>query len=212
MNYDRTFDHLDEWRRWPIHAVSGIRHDGRIFTTARIRQPEVRHETVGNDCTVQVTGSIPVEMLGQGKVLEYPLAWQRRFTITQDRLQIETRLRGFGENKLSELVETIPVYLRDMRYQRKLAPTQIEFRVGETWIAAVNEYQSNVTAVRLSRFDGKVRITFARPRRVKLSSADWQDTYMSRAACRNVMIDLPDGDDSGVVFHAASTSYAITSD
>jgi hypothetical protein len=55
-----------------------------------------------------------------------------------------------------------------------------------------------LTAVLLHRFNGAVRIEFDRPRRVKLSPAEWADPYLTRAACRNVMIDLLDGEEMRV--------------
>jgi len=207
MSFDRTYDHLDQWRQWPIHAVTGVRHDGAIFTTARIRTPQVKHST-GDPAEVRVSGKIPVEMLGQGKVLESPLDYRRNFTLTEDQLHVKTTLQGTGDNKLLELVETIPVYLRDLQYQRKAEPTKIEFQIAGKWSPGSPDYQDAVVAVRLTRFDGSVLITFDRARRVKLSSADWQDTYMSRAACRNIIVDLLDGKES-IVFHEAQVGYTI---
>ena len=61
------------------------------------------------------------------------------------------------------------------------------------WAPATDTYTEKVTAARLTRFSGAVVITFDRPRRVKLAPADWVDTYMSRATCRNILIDLLDG-------------------
>lgn len=55
---------------------------------------------------------------------------------------------------------------------------------------ATAEYQENVTAVKLTRFRGAVQVLFDRPQRVKLSPAVWADNYLSRARCRNVLIDL----------------------
>jgi hypothetical protein len=58
------------------------------------------------------------------------------------------------------------------------------------WKAATTEPMPDVMAVRASRFDGTVVVTFQSPQRVKLSKADWLDGYGSFATCRNVLIDL----------------------
>ena len=148
MNYDRSYDQLDDWRRWPIHAVSGVRHQGEVFTTARIRRPQVEEQVEGQRGRVTVTGAIPVEMLGQGKTLEGPIEYRRTFTISPDKLRVETQLSADGQDKLAELVETIPVYLRDLQRQRKTEPTKIEFKVNGKWQPAEAEYLEGVSAVR----------------------------------------------------------------
>ena len=77
------------------------------------------------------------------------------------------------------------------------------------WSAAGTEWTERVTAVRLTRFAGAVLVEFSRPRRVKLSPADWQDTYLSRASCRNVLIDLLENNDQPRVARAASVDYRL---
>ena len=61
------------------------------------------------------------------------------------------------------------------------------------WLPATSEYRAKVAAVKLTRFQGEVRIVFDLPQRVKLSPADWTDSFLSRARCRNLMVDLLDG-------------------
>lgn len=209
MNNDANFDRLEDWRRWPIHAASGLTHGGKVLTTAQIRRPEVYEELGDDHGTVRVHELIPQEMFDQGKVLEAPIEYYRTFEMNDERFTVETRLAARGQDKLQELVETIPVYLRDLERQRKTQPTKIEFQIDGAWRPAGTEYLPSVAAVRLSRFTGSVRIEFDRPRRVKLADADWQDTYMSRAACRNVVIDLLENDDRSEVFREARVRYDI---
>ena len=50
---------------------------------------------------------------------------------------------------------------------------------------------------------------FDRKRRVKLSPQEWNDTYLSKASCRNLMIDLVENDDRPTVLSSASVRYKI---
>src|SRR5262249_43682633 len=105
------------------------------------------------------------------------------------------------------------IFLREGAVNPKnpTAQTTIEFRVEESWTAATNEWFENVTAVRLNRFDGAVLIECDRPRRMKLSD-EWNDKYLSRVACRNVMIDMIENRDQPKVVRDATVSYRIRPD
>ncbi len=211
MNSEQSFDRLDQWQTWPQHAVSGTAYNGRVFTTGRIQQLEVQQQAgaVEGQGTVRVSGEIPTRMLNQGRVLYAPLSYQRTFVLEPQHVEVETRLTAAGRDKLNELVETIPVYLREMQSQRKQLPTKIEFLVNDNWEPATATYKSGITAVRLTRFSGQVQVDFDRPRRVKLSAADWHDTYMSRASCRNIVVDLLENQDRPAVFDEASLRYSL---
>lgn len=187
MGWDATIDKVEEWRLWPIHAVSGCTPDGKVFTSARIAKPEVAADLKKDGGTVTVSGSLPAEQLGQGKVLEGLIGYKRAFQIESDKIQIETTVKTDGKDKVAELYETLPVFLRE---DRKTTPTAIEFQTDDKWIPATEAYQEKVTAIRLTRFEGAVQIKLDHPRRVKLSPQDWKDTYLSTAVCRNIMIDL----------------------
>ncbi len=191
--WSKTFDNLDEWRTWPIHAVSGCNLDGKVFTSARILRPDVVSDLKSDQGTVQVNGHIPIEQLGQNKVLQGRIAYQRTFQIDANNVRVETRINAHGQDKVAECYETIPIYLHDAQRQAKSTPTAIAFQVEGKWLPATSEYHDKVTAVKLARFQGEVKIVFDQPQRVKLSPTDWTDTFLSRARCRNVMIDLLQG-------------------
>jgi hypothetical protein len=82
------------------------------------------------------------------------------------------------------------VYLRDAKRKPAAVPTVIEFREGDAWHPAGVEWTDHVKAVRLTRFDGAVEIDFDEPQRVRLSDTDWTDSFITRATCRNILIDL----------------------
>jgi hypothetical protein len=193
MHWDATINKVEEWRLWPIHAVSGRRPEGGVFTSARILDPQVDSSLDEQGGTVHVRGVMQRECLGQGKVLDGRLGCERVFSIQSEGIHVQTSLASTGQDVIEELYETIPVFLRELRNQSKAKPTVIEFQVDKKFAAATTDWSKGVTAIRLQRFDGSVLITFDQPQRVRLSDKDWSDTYMSRASCRNILIDLLDG-------------------
>ena len=209
MTREMSFDSIDQWRQWPIHAVSGVRANGKVFTSARILRPDVESQVTPDRAVVRVSGRIPRGLFGQPKALDGRLNYARTFTIEPDALTVETVLTTTGQDTFAELVETLPVFLREAARQPAATPTSIEFRRGGEWQQAGVDWTDKATAVRLTRFGGAVIIEFDRERRVKLSPAEWNDTYLSKAACRNVLVDLLERNDQpGVVTHA-SVRYRI---
>ena len=213
MIHQVPYDKQEEWRTWPIHAVTGATAEGRIFTSARIVSPEVEvadkaGSAAAKDAkpiTVSARGVIPAMKIVPDpnstaakpivNFYDEPLAgkvdYTRTFDIDNDKLRVKTVVKSSGEDKIAELYETIPVYLRDMKYQPTATPTTIEFQINGQWAAATLEFQANVTAIRLTRFTGAVEITFDKPQRVGLSAAEWKDTVLlAWGNCRNVLIDL----------------------
>jgi hypothetical protein len=123
--------------------------------------------------------------------LEGKIDYARTFKIDDKGVSVETIINGDGKDQIAELYETLPVYLRDPDRQPQATPTVIEFQIGGRWTPATAEYQQ-VTAVRLARFNGAAIITFDKARHVKLSPANWADTWFTKCNCRNVMVDLLD--------------------
>ncbi|MCX5660952.1 MAG: hypothetical protein NTW19_14700 [Planctomycetota bacterium] len=215
-------DKLEEWRTWPIHAVSGVTAEGKVFTSARIVAPETEVSAGDKSGKAKVHGllmgmrvvpdpdSTPAKPIQD--MYDEPLAgkidYTRTFDIKQDKLHIETKVKASGGDKVAELYETIPVYLRDGTGPS----TTIEFQVDGKWAPATAEWQEKVAAVKLTRFDGAVQIDFDQPVRIKLSPAEWKDTVaFVYGACRNLMIDLMPAVKAGEVsaFKEASVGYKI---
>lgn len=195
MSNDKSFDVVDAWRTWPNHAVSGTTADGVFFTSARIQKPDTVTDVQGDRATVKVSGAIPASVVGQEKAIAGRYDYSRTFEIDAKGVGVQTRVGGDGKEQVSELYEVLPVYLRDAREQPKATPTVIELRVGGEWLPAAATFTEKVQAVRLTRFKGSVVVTFDRPRRAKLSPAEWADTYLSRGTARNVLIDLLENGD-----------------
>jgi hypothetical protein len=199
---------LDQWRLWPAHAIIGMTSRGKVFTSAHIIKPETTVESDGKSYTVTARGRIPQSRPGGEKLLSGVIDYAREFEPTAGGIRITTTLTGDGQDEIAELYEALPVFLRDNDKQRKVTPTLIELRADGKWIAAADTYTSEVTEVRLTRFGKAVTVTFDRSRRVKLAPADWSDTYQTRAACRNVLIDLlENGDAPATLKDARQISY-----
>lgn len=206
MSYDKSFDVLDDWRTWPIHAVSGVSTGGTVFTSARNAAPQVACDVTDGGGRITVEGPLVAMKIfkdpgapdaAKAKDLMYdePLAgsngYVRTFVVDGKGVGVETTISGDGQETVAELCETIPVYLGTGAAQVSNANARIEFQTGGKWASASDQYTEKVQAVRLTRFGGSVRITFDKPRRAKLSPAEWTDSWLNvGAASRNVMIDL----------------------
>ncbi len=192
LTSEMSLDKIEEWRQWPIHAVTGQTAAGKVFTSARIVDPQVKTALTPQGGTVEVAGTIPADQLGRGRVLQGRIDYHRTFHIHRDNLRIETTVTTDGADKLSELYETLPVFHREGRTPQldESIATKIDFLINGRWQPATDAPHDGVTVVRLNRFSGEVRITFDTPQRLTLSPAEWKDTYMTRAVCRNILIDM----------------------
>jgi len=207
-----NLDKFEEWRLWPIHAVSGETTAGMLFTSARIASPEVTTDVKSNKAVVKVAGTIPQTLSGQEGSLAGSIAYARTFTIDAKGVGVETTITGDGKDQVAELYETLPLFLNDTKMAKglTLAEVTIEFQAGGKWAPATDAFVDNVQAVRVTRYEGKVQVTFASPQRVKLSPTEWKDKYLTRAVCRNVMVDLmKTGDKPGAIKDTRTVSYRI---
>jgi len=209
-NTPPNFDLPETWRTWPVHAVTGVTAAGKLFTSARIQNPDATFDVSNNKATVKVAGVIPPGVIGTEKSLEGKLDFARTFAVDERGMNIETTITGDGKDSIAELYETIPAYLCNGPSQRTNANAKIEFQAGGKWTPATEQYTEKVQAVRLTRFNGAVQIRFDRPRRVKLAPAEWVDTFMTRAICRNVLVDLlENGDKPAAITAPRKMSYEI---
>lgn len=206
VNYDK----IEEWTTWPIHAVSGKTAQGKVFTSGRIASPAVTSDIQADTADVKVTGDIPKTIISQEGGLTGTLNYTRTFHVDDKGIRVESTLTGDGADSIAELYETLPVYHRELALQPKAGPATIEFMTGDKWAPAAATWAEQVKAVRITRFTGSVVITFDTPRRVKLSAADWTDPFLSKASCRNVLVDLLENkDQSAPVKEAKSVKYTI---
>ncbi len=224
QNWDKPFDLVEEWRLWPIHAVSGETTAGKVFTSARIADPAVTTDLNPKGGSVTVSGPLVAfktvkdpEATDPAKArdllyddtLKGEIGYSRTFTFNPDSVTVATTLTGDGQDTIAELYETLPVFhRRDHREEQPVA--KVTFLVGKDWIDATDQPQNDVAALRIKRFDGTVEVDFDKPRTVKLSPSEWRDSLLSRAAARAVLIDLMGtGGKPGKVEGARTLSYTI---
>lgn len=203
------FDKPAEWRNWPVHAVIGSTGGDHFFTSARIRSPDTTCEVAGDRATITVSGVIPPAPLDADRALQGRLDYARSFRLAPDGVRIETRVAGDGADMLTELYEVIPALHRDY-HQGTGVTARIEFRQGGAWVAASPALAENVTAIRITRFNGAAIVTLDRARRVKLSPGETSEGFLTGGVSRNILIDLLENSDKpAAIKEAKSVSYRI---
>lgn len=209
QQWDKPFERLDQWRIWPIHAVSGETVGGRVFTSARIADPVVTTDLSGTGGTVTAEGPLVGFRTGKDPLANDPakardnvlydapldgrIDYQRTFEIGPAGLKVTTTLTGDGKETLAELYETLPVFHRD-DHRREAPVTTIRFQVDGTWTEATDQPTKNVLAIRLSRFDGEMEVRFDRPRVAMLSPEPWRTSFVANSISRTILVDLLEND------------------
>ncbi len=202
VNPERTRQTWADWRLWPTHALSGATPSGDAFSTARVRRrvSTVAYEIGAESAVATVDGPIGKHHDGsraaQNGCITGDVRYQRRFTLDAKGVAIETRLESDGTDTVTDLCEILPVFLREMRLQDEV-PHRIRFEIDGALSEATESFADGVTAVHIERFDGGAVIRFETPQRVRLGEV-WTDNYQTRAAVRNLLIDLL-GQDKGPV-------------
>jgi hypothetical protein len=182
-----VFDRFEEWRQWPVHAVTGVTATGDLVTSSRIERPAVESRTSENAAEVAVSGSIPKYLVQQKTSVPTDLVYERHFWLDSTGVRIRTTVESPAQEHLAELYETLPVFLRETAGQPLPA---IRFQVGSSWLDATADPQSPVNAIEILRAGGAVRIAFLRPVTVRLSPDVWTDGFQTQAQCRTILIDL----------------------
>lgn len=191
-----------DWRLWPTHAISGQTASGDAFSSARIRREvsKVDYSIQGNSATVTMSGPIgkghDQSRAAQNGCITGDVKYQRTFVVGPGGVEVETRLESDGTDRVTDLCETIPLFLHDARQQvatpknpDRGVPHRVEFQIAGKWVAPEDGFMDGVAAVRIERFKGAATIVFQSPCRVRLGE-EWADTYMSNVVMRNVLIDV----------------------
>ncbi|GBC91601.1 hypothetical protein HRbin15_00055 [bacterium HR15] len=186
-----NIDRWEEWRTWPVNAMSGAVPDGRAFTTAGYRpSTNDRDYWVQPDmATVELRGRIGDAYTSQNGAIRGQIIFRRRFTADPRGVTVDAILLSDGVDIVSELYEAIPLFLYDSVRQRNV-PHRVWFLINEEWTQITTEdLYTDVQQVKVERFNGAVRIVFETPQWVKLGT-QWVDGFQSGATCRNLLLDL----------------------
>jgi hypothetical protein len=199
-----TVDRREDWRTWPIHAVSGITPGATLVTSADVAEPAVEPIPKSEPAVVRLQGKIPAGKEGP------PLGYCRTFTLGPTQVTVHSAVTGNGSLRFRELYETVAIFLGEAGL-RKQTPLRIQFLAGDRWQEATDKPLEGVQAVRVERHTGRMRIALDKPRRVQLSPSEWLDGYQTQAMCRTVLIDLLEGADPAQPFAGASieTTFSV---
>lgn len=193
---------FEDWKTWPVHALSGETTGGNPFSSATQRHPEAEYKL--NDATPNVTmsGILSNGFSDPTNGLEDEVKYIRNFALEENGVRVRTSIETAGTNSVSSLYEILPVYRRNS--------TSIEFEVGGNWRTATTN-EDIATRIKITRFGGEVYVEFDSPTRVKLSPNEFYINQQSQSGTqiRNIMISMIDGDDE--LLNNQSVEYKIVS-
>jgi hypothetical protein len=188
-------DSWAEWRSWPTHALSGLTIDGKPFSSARILDPSASVEVLAESATMSVSGIISSAQDGDhsapDRALIGDVEFTREFVVDAEGVSITSAINYAGPTQVSELYETIPVFLGQSGQAANVTIELVD-DMGLTVMASTTPV-ADVVEIVIHRFDGTVVITLDDPRPVMLSPGTWSTTYQWSASARAVLIDLLDG-------------------
>ncbi|WP_340102834.1 T9SS type A sorting domain-containing protein [Rhodohalobacter sp. 8-1] len=180
-------DKWEEWRIWPVHAISGETAAGQPFSSARQKRPKSVYAMNEGDPSVQVSGAINDDNAAPDNAITGEMSYHREFTVKEDGVRVHSRVESDGTDELRHLYEMIPIYLGD----RQELNVEIFFKpVTSTWVEATADPVENVMQVRVDRFEGSIIIEFDEPQTLQLSPEVWTTRYQTRSRARNVMVSL----------------------
>ncbi len=207
-------DTWKNWQQWSVNTISGLNSDGKPFSAARYRFPLAK-STVNSDstsATVVATGQIGSSIDGgrtaPNGAIQGQVNYTRKFDINPSGLTVTSTITSDGTDKVKELWEMIPVFLKERRDD---TPTAIGLQINNNgkWVTATTSLTQNVTAIQLQRFNGAVTIKFDSPQAVKLSAIR-SIGYQVNVTVQNIMIDLLHSGGATVSFpKQASVTYTI---
>ena len=216
------YNDWDDWRIWPVHAVSGEISPGDAFSTARLNRKamQVRYDRESANPKVTVSANLsneyqPMMRKGFKGRLQGKNRYEREIETLPEAVRVTLRLESDGQTALSELFESLPVYLGNNwlvgKRPETLKPTQIELETAGGWRPATPEYTPGVRRIRLTRFKGSAEIAFDQPRRVRLAPTEWIDQGRGNATrVRSIQIDLIDSETRPAPFPSTELRYTIT--
>ena len=213
------------WRSWPTHAVSGQTAGGEAFSSARIRRRVSTVDYAARDDGILVTVEGPIgKNHDKGRATENgcisgDVRYARRIGMGQRGVAVESSIRGDGTDLVTELYEVIPLALFDSRRQAVPQPDgpprfpehRVVFETESGVVAGGEAFTDAVQAVVIQRFQGRIRIRFRTPQRVRLGET-WTDHYQTRMEVRNLLIDLLAGKPGPSPLLAGNVAYLITAE
>jgi hypothetical protein len=203
-------DSWAEWRNWPTHALSGLTSGNDPFSSARIIDPTSSVEVLPESATMSVSGTISSTVDGghsaPNDALVGDVDFTREFVVDANGLSVSTAITYAGPTQVTELYETIPVFLGQSGQSANVVVELVD-DMGLSVMASTTPV-ADVVEIVIHRFDATVVITLDQPRPVMLAPGTWSTTYQWSASARAVLIDLLDGGGAQVL-PSVSITYSI---
>jgi hypothetical protein len=206
-----TWDKLPHWTTHHLwgRTAEASTVQSAAFSSARQRNPWVRFETDFETPQVHVFGTLgPPGTVQQEGILDNGHVFYRRtFTKRENGLHIRSELLSQGSDELTELWETLPVYLSGTG-RNAGKDSLIEFRVAGRWQHPGAKLVDGVEAIRITRGDGAVLIELESPQRARLSDVI-TTAYQKKDRFRTIDIDLLGGKSPAAMPRHADIGYLI---
>ncbi|MCC7517749.1 MAG: hypothetical protein IT578_01040 [Verrucomicrobiae bacterium] len=206
------------FRLWPCNMVAGATARGDGFSTARLRREicKVLYWKQGEEAGAVYGGSLNASLDG-GRVCELGSKgnlkgenyFERTVTLRPRGVEMNVLFKSDGDDRVIELFEVLPVFLRDARRQKDLEPATIEVLAGGEWKTVADAWTEGVERIRIRRAKGGAEIELDRPRRVKAATSVeglWETTRPFEV--RNLYLDLL-GKDGETPFPSTEMTYRI---
>ncbi len=210
-----TDNRWEDWRIWPVHALSGVTPTGGAFSSARLSRNVAEVDITRGDgwARAEIRGPIGARYdssrAAHNNSIEGLVEFRRRLLFEERGILIESSLIADGADQVAELYEVIPLFLGEVQNLDDI-PHRIQLRSGDNWLDATADFQDDVTAVRVERFNGALSITFQQPQRVRLADRPFETTYMSHASTRNLLVDLLPGNRRPAPLPSVTIRYRIS--
>lgn len=194
---------------WPFHHLWGY-SEGHPFSTAKQRINNVTYDDVEDPSIATITN----EPFTEGFDFKGKVRYERLIMRINSGIRVVTTIHSDGNDTVSELWESIPIYLRDANLQSNLNRTSIEYFNGSTWHALSDDHVET-SVVRLGRTFGNdtgfVFLLFDSDVTLKLSGEVWTPDYQTQAEERTIHIDLHGNPGTpSQMNHSVTVGYNIT--
>ncbi|MEI8309995.1 MAG: hypothetical protein WCH98_04495 [Verrucomicrobiota bacterium] len=99
------------WQDWTNNHIIGRTLDDKVFTSARVPQPKLTHETRGDVETFTVSGTMPNQLPKQGIICAAKVSYDRRFDLLPSHVEVTLALQTDKAIEFKALYETLPMLL-----------------------------------------------------------------------------------------------------
>ena len=145
------------WQDWTNNHIIGKTLDDKVLTSARVAQPKVEQQTLGDTVSFIVTGIMPNKLPKQGVICAADVSYARRFDVLPSHVEVTLTLATNQPMAFKALYETLPMLLAA---DSSVAMINAQ---GSSIAAQGSERVEGVKELHVLRAAGGVRIIFKEP-------------------------------------------------